>query len=66
MKKAFHSEIPLRQRGEWESCLAENAREVRALTAKIADAEQEIDRLVYSLFDLTSDEIALLESSLAA
>ena len=36
-----------------------------ALAAQIAAAEQEIDRLVYGLFGLTPDEIALLESSIA-
>jgi hypothetical protein len=65
VKKAFHAEIPLKRRGEWESYLADNAREVQALTAQIAAAEREIDSLVYGLFALTNDEIALLESSIA-
>jgi hypothetical protein len=38
---------------------------VRRLTAEIEQAEREIDKIVYKLFDLTPDEIALLESSLA-
>ena len=33
-------------------------------TAKIEDAEREIDQIVYRLFDLTPDEIRLLEASL--
>jgi hypothetical protein len=37
---------------------------VRRLTSEIEAAEREIDALVYSLFDLTSEEIALLETSL--
>jgi hypothetical protein len=65
VKKAFHAEIPLKQRGEWEAYLAENAAEVHRLSAEIAAAEREIDTLVYRLFDLTADEIALLEGSLA-
>ena len=65
VKKAFHADVPVKQRGEWETWLADNAREVHALTAQIAAAEQEIDTIVYALFDLTPDEIALLESSLA-
>jgi hypothetical protein len=64
-KKAFHAEIPVKQRGDWETYLAENASEVRRLTGEIAAAEREIDAIVYRLFDLTGDEIALLESSLA-
>ena len=37
---------------------------MRRLTAEIAEAEREIDAIVYRLFDLTAEEIALLESSL--
>ena len=64
VKKYFRAEIPLKQRGEWEAYLADNAREVARLSAEIAAAEAEIDRLVYAAFDLTPDEIALLEASL--
>ena len=65
VKKAFHADVSVKQRSEWEAYLADNAREVQALAAQIAAAEREIDRVVYDLFDLTSEEIALLESSIA-
>ena len=64
VKKHFRAEIPLKERGEWEAYLGENGREVARLTAEIAAAEAEIDRLVYAAFELTPDEIALLEASL--
>lgn len=64
VKRAFHADVPLKQRSEWEPYLAENAAEVHRLSAEIAVAEREIDTLVYRLFDLTPDEIALLEASL--
>jgi hypothetical protein len=64
IKRAFRADIPLRERGDWQAYLEENAAKVKALTAAIAAAEREIDALVYRLFDLTSDEIALLETSL--
>ena len=64
IKKHFRADVPLKQRGEWETYLADNAREVARFTAEIAAAEAEIDRLVYEAFDLTPDEIALLEHSL--
>jgi len=35
----------------------------RALSDAMAAAEREIDRIVYALFDLTPEEIALLEAS---
>jgi hypothetical protein len=65
VKKVFGTEIPLKERGDWESYLAENAAEVHRLTAEIAAAEREIDAIVYRLFDLTPDEITLLEASIA-
>jgi len=63
-KRAFRDDIPVRERGDWEAYLKENAGRVRALSDEIAAAEREIDRIVYRLFNLTSDEIALLEASL--
>ncbi len=65
IKKAFKEGIPLKQRNEWETFLREEGDKVRQLTAEIGKAEREIDRLVYELFNLTPDEIVLLESSLS-
>ena len=65
VKKTFGTEIPLKERGDWETWLAENAAEVHRLTAEIAAAERAIDAIVYRLFDLTPEEIALLEASIA-
>jgi hypothetical protein len=65
IKKAFKADIPLKQRGDWENFLREEGEKVRRLTVEIEQAEREIDAIVYKLFDLTPDEIAVLESSLA-
>jgi hypothetical protein len=64
IKRAFRTEIPLKERAEWEAYLAENRARVEALTNAILAAEREIDAIVYGLFDLTPREIALLEASL--
>jgi hypothetical protein len=64
VNRAFKVDVPLRQRGEWERFLAENRAAVDRLSTKIETAEREIDAHVYRLFDLTDEEIALLESSL--
>ena len=64
VKRAFRADVPVKERGEWEAYLADNAAKVRALSDQIAAAEREIDAIVYRLFDLTADEIALLEASL--
>jgi hypothetical protein len=46
---------------EWESYLAEKQSEHAKLTQQLADAEAEINDRVYKLFDLTPDEIKLLQ-----
>ena len=65
IKRVFHTDIPVKERADWEKYLVHNAGEVRRFTAEIKASEREIDAIAYSLFDLTSDEIALLEASLA-
>ena len=62
VKKAFKADIPLSERSDWEDWITRDRAEIARLTAKIAQAEAKIDGIVYDLFDLTSDEIALLES----
>jgi hypothetical protein len=64
VKKAFKIEIPVKDRDGWEKYLADNSAEVVRLTAEIGAAEREIDSIVYKMFDLTEDEIKLLEDSL--
>jgi hypothetical protein len=65
VKRTLRTEIPVKERGEWETYLGSQAAEVRKLHAEIEKAEREIDAIVYRLFDLTPDEIALLEASIA-
>ena len=62
--RAFKIEIPVKDRDDWEKYLAEKSAEVIKLTAEIKAGEREIDEIVYKLFDLTPDEIKLLEGSL--
>jgi hypothetical protein len=64
VKKAFRNELPVKDRDGWEKYLAEKSAEVIKLTTEIEAAEREIDAIVYKLFDLTPDEIKLLEASL--
>jgi hypothetical protein len=65
VKRAFRSDIPVKDRDDWETYLAERSAEVKKLAAEIEAAEREIDAIVYRLFDLTPDEIKLLEDSIA-
>jgi type II restriction/modification system DNA methylase subunit YeeA len=64
VNRAFKTDIPVKDRDGWETYLEEKSAEVIKLTAEIEAAEREIDAIVYKLFDLTPDEIKLLEDSL--
>jgi hypothetical protein len=64
-KRVFRTEVPVKERADWEAYLGTHTAQVRALDAEIDRAEREIDSIVYRLFDFTPDEIALLEGSVA-
>ena len=64
VKKVFKADIPLAERSAWEEWIARDRAEIARLSAGIAQCEAEIDRIVYELFELSPDEIALLESAI--
>ena len=64
VKKALKATIPLQDRNEWENWITKTRAEINALTAEIARLEAEINAKVYALFDLTPEEIALLEANI--
>lgn len=63
VEKALKAKIPLQERNEWENWITTSRAEIQALTAEIARLEAEINARVYALFDLTADEVALLEAN---
>ncbi|MDX0451243.1 N-6 DNA methylase [Sinorhizobium medicae] len=63
VKKAFKTDIPLAERSDWEDWINRDRAEIVRLTAEIANAEAQIDKIVYDLFELKPDEIALLEGA---
>ena len=63
MDKALKAKIPVQERNEWENWITTTRAEIHALTAEIARLEAEINAKVYALFDLTPDEITLLEAN---
>jgi hypothetical protein len=64
VKKALNADIPLKERNEWESWISQNRARIHELTAEIAHIEGEINARVYDLFDLTPQEISLLEANI--
>lgn len=63
VKKVFKADIPLAERSTWEDWITRDRSEIARLSAEIAKAEAQIDSIVYGLFDLTVEEIALLEAA---
>ena len=64
VKKTFKADVPLAERSDWEDWLAREKTEIARLSAEITRNEDEINKIVYRLFDLTADEIALLEANI--
>lgn len=64
VKKTLKSEIPLKERNEWDNWIAETRTDIHALSAKITQIEADINTQVYALFGLTADEITLLEANI--
>jgi hypothetical protein len=63
VKKVFKTDIPLAERSAWEDWITRDRAEIARLSSEITQAEAQIDTIVYGLFDLTPDEIQLLESA---
>ncbi|WP_350333463.1 Eco57I restriction-modification methylase domain-containing protein [Coralliovum pocilloporae] len=64
VKKSFKADIPLSERNDWEDWINRDRADINRLTAEIAAHEDRINAIVYELFELTPDEITLLEANL--
>ena len=53
--------LSLKQQDEWEEYFAEYKKDCVALSEEIAATDNEINRLVYKLYDLSDEEIAIVE-----
>ena len=60
VRKVFRADIPLRERGDWETYLDGRRTALRDQVATIKQAERLIDQSVNDLFGLTSAEVTLL------
>jgi N-6 DNA Methylase/TaqI-like C-terminal specificity domain len=66
VKKCFKADIPLKERSDWEDLFTSGKAEIEKLTRDIKRNEDEINAIVYQLFNLTPEEIGLLETSIGA
>ncbi|MCZ4271495.1 N-6 DNA methylase [Maritalea porphyrae] len=64
IKKTFKADIPLADRSDWEDWLNKDKADIARLSGEIKQHETAINKLVYDLFDLTPDEIELLEANI--
>jgi len=64
VRKATTADIPVSERDEWEAYFGTRKLEIAALDARIGDLENEINDRVYRLFDLNTDEVALIDEAL--
>ncbi|MBR3609452.1 MAG: Eco57I restriction-modification methylase domain-containing protein [Bacteroidales bacterium] len=53
--------LSLRQQDEWEEYFNDYKRQCNELSAQISSTDKEIDRMVYALYDLTEEEIDIVE-----
>ncbi|MGH2350237.1 MAG: hypothetical protein ACRDJN_01315, partial [Chloroflexota bacterium] len=63
VRKVFKRDVPLRDRDEWEGWLEAQRAEHQRLTGEIVRLETDLNARVYALFDLTPEEIAVIEQS---
>lgn len=63
LQKVFKRDIALKERDDWEAWLADQRAAHQRFTAEIVRLETELNARVYALFDLTADEIQLIEES---
>ncbi|MFL6721842.1 MAG: Eco57I restriction-modification methylase domain-containing protein [Sphingomonas sp.] len=62
--KRLRTDFPISERDEWERWYENKRLEATAMRQHIANAEAEISQRAYSMFALTTDEIALIEEAL--
>lgn len=60
VKKQFKQPIPLSERDDWQALFESNKIRIEAFSAEIAQHENSIDQIVYKLFGLTNEEVALI------
>ena len=55
--------LTLSDEAEWESYFLQESKKALEIKSKIEDTDKEIDQMVYTLYDLTYEEIKIIEAS---
>jgi len=63
LKKRFKRDLNLQERNDWDAAVSQARERVATFTQTITQAEREIDTCVYQLFDLSPEEIRLIEAT---
>ncbi|MGN6672048.1 MAG: hypothetical protein ACTHMA_02030, partial [Thermomicrobiales bacterium] len=63
LRKVFKRDIAVKERDEWEAWLAAQRAAHAQHTAAIVRLETELNARVYALYDLTAEEIRVIEAS---
>lgn len=63
IKKAGGTQLTKKEEFEWLELFEENKQKAQSLKTEIQKTEQEIDQLVYQLYNLTDEEIVIVENS---
>jgi hypothetical protein len=64
IKKCFKADIPLIERNDWETWLTTEKAAIEQLNQQLAQLEQQLNQKVYELFELTEEEIRLVEDNI--
>ncbi len=63
-KKCFKTDIPLAERNDWESYLSAERTKIEEFSHTLEGLEADLNQQVYTLFDLTEEEIVLIEQEI--
>ena len=64
LKTAFKTTIPLAERNDWQDYFESEQHKIATLNQQIPQLEQQLNQNVYALFDLTAEEIELLQQNI--
>ncbi len=64
IKKVFKKDILLAERDDWDDYISKYKKQVEELTKRIEQLEEELNKTVYGLFNLTTEEIKMVEENI--